>query len=116
QTASRSCAPEVLLKLRAVPFLAGTEKRSPRATTVVRSPSGARFTDSRCLDASTRSEEHTSELQSRVDLVCRLLLEKKKNVVLEGLSTAYPHFVHTSHEDGAVFRVAIPVNWTEHLR
>src|SRR2546421_1682011 len=28
---------------------------------------------------STRSEEHTSELQSRSDLVCRLLLEKKKN-------------------------------------
>src|SRR5438105_12509119 len=27
---------------------------------------------------SWRSEEHTSELQSRVDLVCRLLLEKKK--------------------------------------
>src|SRR6266536_5565611 len=27
---------------------------------------------------SPRSEEHTSELQSRVDLVCRLLLEKKK--------------------------------------
>src|SRR5690349_22875032 len=27
-----------------------------------------------------RSEEHTSELQSRRDLVCRLLLEKKKNV------------------------------------
>src|SRR5207249_115086 len=28
--------------------------------------------------ARTRSEEHTSELQSRFDLVCRLLLEKKK--------------------------------------
>src|SRR5438105_5865194 len=28
--------------------------------------------------SSRRSEEHTSELQSRVDLVCRLLLEKKK--------------------------------------
>src|SRR5438067_3919137 len=27
-----------------------------------------------------RSEEHTSELQSRFDLVCRLLLEKKKHV------------------------------------
>src|SRR5699024_779643 len=27
----------------------------------------------------TRSEEHTSELQSRFDLVCRLLLEKQKN-------------------------------------
>src|SRR5204863_1863012 len=30
------------------------------------------------LPASVRSEEHTSELQSRRDLVCRLLLEKKK--------------------------------------
>src|SRR6266536_3345336 len=30
---------------------------------------------------SPRSEEHTSELQSRVDLVCRLLLEKKKQKV-----------------------------------
>src|SRR5690349_25075952 len=28
-----------------------------------------------------RSEEHTSELQSRRDLVCRLLLEKKKNKI-----------------------------------
>src|SRR2546428_2344808 len=27
-----------------------------------------------------RSEEHTSELQSRSDLVCRLLLEKKQNI------------------------------------
>src|SRR5690349_22037285 len=40
---------------------------------------------------SERSEEHTSELQSRRDLVCRLLLEKKNinndqlNVVLDGL-------------------------------
>src|SRR2546429_5697685 len=29
-----------------------------------------------------RSEEHTSELQSRLHLVCRLLLEKKKNTIL----------------------------------
>src|SRR5699024_11526040 len=29
-----------------------------------------------------RSEEHTSELQSRFDLVCRLLLEKKKSLKL----------------------------------
>src|SRR5690606_40087022 len=29
-------------------------------------------------DTTTRSEEHTSELQSRENLVCRLLLEKKK--------------------------------------
>src|SRR2546422_7645762 len=32
--------------------------------------------DARCSGA--RSEEHTSELQSRLHLVCRLLLEKKK--------------------------------------
>src|SRR5207249_6172779 len=31
--------------------------------------------------APSRSEEHTSELQSRFDLVCRLLLEKKKNQI-----------------------------------
>src|SRR5437868_9617330 len=30
----------------------------------------------------SRSEEHTSELQSRFDIVCRLLLEKKKRSVL----------------------------------
>src|SRR2546422_8470980 len=31
------------------------------------------------IDRLERSEEHTSELQSRLHLVCRLLLEKKKN-------------------------------------
>src|SRR5579864_9630379 len=31
----------------------------------------------------SRSEEHTSELQSHVNLVCRLLLEKKKNITME---------------------------------
>src|SRR5699024_12238551 len=35
-----------------------------------------------CSDA-FRSEEHTSELQSRFDLVCRLLLEKKKRQGIE---------------------------------
>src|SRR3712207_7993357 len=32
------------------------------------------------INAKARSEEHTSELQSRQYLVCRLLLEKKKNI------------------------------------
>src|SRR2546428_6472857 len=36
-----------------------------------------------------RSEEHTSELQSRSDLVCRLLLEKKKK-----RSTHHPKITH----------------------
>src|SRR3712207_6961245 len=35
----------------------------------------------RAGDAGPRSEEHTSELQSRQYLVCRLLLEKKKNML-----------------------------------
>src|SRR5207249_11108202 len=35
-----------------------------------------------------RSEEHTSELQSRFDLVCRLLLEKKKNQACVSLHAA----------------------------
>src|SRR2546421_9647172 len=50
-----------------------------------------------------RSEEHTSELQSRSDLVCRLLLEKKKqqpNVVSDSHSSTIrehnqtPHWTH----------------------
>src|SRR5438132_10827710 len=34
-----------------------------------------------------RSEEHTSELQSHSDLVCRLLLEKKNNLSLQVMTT-----------------------------
>src|SRR2546421_9403400 len=37
--------------------------------------------------ASPRSEEHTSELQSRSDLVCRLLLEKKKQTPISRIHT-----------------------------
>src|SRR2546429_1224934 len=47
-------------------------------------------------DAALRSEEHTSELQSRLHLVCRLLLEKKKKhrrrprPPLPGIPPGYP--------------------------
>src|SRR5438105_7196604 len=41
-----------------------------------------------------RSEEHTSELQSRVDLVCRLLLEKKKD--------KHKHYVQKRHRKAIV--------------
>src|SRR6266496_5984948 len=61
-------------------------RRPPRSTlfpytTLFRSPSTAAYC-CRCrrrsrLPSRDRSEEHTSELQSRRDLVCRLLLEKK---------------------------------------
>src|SRR2546422_1473551 len=38
-----------------------------------------------------RSEEHTSELQSRLHLVCRLLLEKKKKNIQSTVSRAVAH-------------------------
>src|SRR3989442_8513310 len=39
---------------------------------------------------STRSEEHTSELQSRPHLVCRLLLEKKNKIAVAGGNSTTP--------------------------
>src|SRR2546422_7049365 len=48
-----------------------------------------------------RSEEHTSELQSRLHLVCRLLLEKKKNESRKTYNAEVrkpqPDFVHEVH-------------------
>src|SRR5260221_1806751 len=41
---------------------------------------GQSLSDEAWLDLNIRSEEHTSELQSHSDLVCRLLLEKKKKI------------------------------------
>src|SRR5260370_10330914 len=40
------------------------------------------------LTGEVRSEEHTSELQSHLNLVCRLLLEKKKNKLFTNESTS----------------------------
>src|SRR2546422_9690061 len=49
-----------------------------RADTPFRGDGGARPTTVSTPSWRLRSEEHTSELQSRLHLVCRLLLEKKK--------------------------------------
>src|SRR2546422_5840029 len=70
-------------------------RRPPRSTlfpytTLFRSPGPAPSQSARCdIGRATgptgprraRSEEHTSELQSRLHLVCRLLLEKKKKTI-----------------------------------
>src|SRR5437868_12479842 len=64
-----------------------------------------------CPTITPRSEEHTSELQSRFDLVCRLLLEKKKKIkihihivattnfpnLFHVLSSLYTHLYHEPH-------------------
>src|SRR2546427_2887887 len=55
--------------------------RSRRASENARLQHRATFSpreDLRVMQTSKRSEEHTSELQSQSNLVCRLLLEKKK--------------------------------------
>src|SRR5204862_6298695 len=49
-----------------------------------------RYGDVQCGEKEDRSEEHTSELQSRRDLVCRLLLEKKKSTI-----TSIFHALHS---------------------
>src|SRR5699024_12519337 len=49
---------------------------SSAENTISRSAPEIRLSDA---ERNSRSEEHTSELQSRFDLVCRLLLEKKNN-------------------------------------
>src|SRR5438876_2849459 len=61
--------------------------RGPSRRSRTRGPSQTR---SRCR---ARSEEHTSELQSPVHLVCRLLLEKKKNKTLIFLTLMSPSLV-----------------------
>src|SRR2546430_12736561 len=100
-------------------------RRPPRSTlfpytTLFRSPPGSqkyRFsfrTRDQALEwrhfrrhpRNARSEEHTSELQSQSNLVCRLLLEKKKNK-LKVLTTSYnqttvynsrSRYLHRHHE------------------
>src|SRR5437868_8674455 len=53
---------------------------------------------SKSVLANQRSEEHTSELQSRFDLVCRLLLEKKKNDRHHRLFSAAEEHDATRHD------------------
>src|SRR2546429_4931704 len=56
------------------------------------------------VDRDYRSEEHTSELQSRLHLVCRLLLEKKKKPQLvDSLLSIYVQH-HAAHDAYANYR------------
>src|SRR2546422_5746745 len=55
-----------------------TRSPQPRTLSSVVGVGHKRIGRSRWAPYPTRSEEHTSELQSRLHLVCRLLLEKKK--------------------------------------
>src|SRR5690554_7607553 len=64
---------EIFIRLR--PFIEIRKVRVRRTTYMVPFPTNS-------MRQYYRSEEHTSELQSRPHLVCRLLLEKKKNKLI----------------------------------
>src|SRR5205807_4442646 len=65
----------------ALPIFSGSSRSTRERTTPESRPvsfSSSPRRSPRCGRAERRSEEHTSELQSPCNLVCRLLLEKKK--------------------------------------
>src|SRR2546422_6705919 len=67
------------------PYTTLFRSRWPAPAGRVSGPSGGSPRCRSCAAAAARSEEHTSELQSRLHLVCRLLLEKKKKKETKGL-------------------------------
>src|SRR3712207_8262465 len=74
--------------------------RLTNATVRLESVSGGKARSS-AIWAGRRSEEHTSELQSRQYLVCRLLLEKKKNKIN---STLHIHFIMIKYQLSYMFK------------
>src|SRR2546430_9760176 len=62
------------------------------------------------LDIRTRSEEHTSELQSQSNLVCRLLLEKKKKTTRSPL-----HATQQTTVTGVQSTIELSVVYSRHL-
>src|SRR5437588_8640902 len=89
-------------------------RRPPRSTlfpytTLFRSRAVKRYTTSprrySCARRfQTRSEEHTSELQSHSDLVCRLLLEKKKQRRMQDESNNDKQYVPIKGQADASYR------------
>src|SRR5205809_5655557 len=75
--------------------LAHVEEEARDALVLGRLRVGAGEEDSPVGDGPARSEEHTSELQSRLHLVCRLLLEKKK----KKKNTLMSNIIQTTYMD-----------------
>src|SRR5687768_18204445 len=72
RSSASSTSPAAPERIR--PLTASYTVPSPPTAITSAAPSAT----ARSVSVATRSEEHTSELQSRLHLVCRLLLEKKK--------------------------------------
>src|SRR5690349_23159056 len=84
--------------------------RPPRCTPP---PSRPRLSRRACARA-RRSEEHTSELQSRRDLVCRLLLEKKNLTKILDIRLNQHHQIVQILTD--VQRLAAPITLINYIR
>src|SRR5690606_41326461 len=69
----------ISMPTRSVPFGAVSPVSAGASSAEVASPEGCADSGAAGAAHAARSEEHTSELQSRENLVCRLLLEKKKS-------------------------------------
>src|SRR5436309_7771538 len=96
-------------------------RRPPRSTlfpytTLFRSSQASRLqynaprkhpTARQCAACPRRSEEHTSELQSRENLVCRLLLEKKKKQVALRIITSPGRTIDNLHK-ASIRVLAVP--------
>src|SRR5947207_11890585 len=81
---------------------------SRKSLEVLKVPTNPKHPESAILEALERSEEHTSELQSHSDLVCRLLLEKKKRLRLLDDPDCAHHVLHQlrrRHRQGAARRL-----------
>src|SRR2546422_4402775 len=79
-TLFRSCVPRSNGSPRSLAWIARSQGTRPVGLSANELLFGVAATSSMCSQP-VRSEEHTSELQSRLHLVCRLLLEKKKTVI-----------------------------------
>src|SRR6266536_967944 len=94
-------------------------RRPPRSTlfpyttlfrSLPRGPSGRGCPPARSCTPGRRSEEHTSELQSRVELVCRLLLEKKKTNIHAVWHIDCPDYLSREGEPLVnVMKIEIPI-------
>src|SRR5205809_3988874 len=95
-------------------------RRPPRSTlfpytTLFRSTTSSSACTTRgyeCWRCPSRSEEHTSEFQSRLHLVCRLLLEKKKKNITD---LPLPHLILEEYELRTDFVTSPPHHKSSHV-
>src|SRR5260370_5565029 len=73
-----------LRALRGCRGLAGPGTWAAQGLSPVDAPAGLPHPLAKALEQ--RSEEHTSELQSHLNLVCRLILEKKKQIIINSIT------------------------------